>query len=58
MKINYEGSKQLNFKIKIILVLGFVHCKKRVKEVISLQAWTGLKGSKRLRLPNFMTIGT
>jgi hypothetical protein len=27
-------------------------------KAISLQAWTGLEGSKRLRLPDFKTIGT
>jgi len=28
------------------------------KKAIPLQAWTGPKGSKRLRLPDFKTIGT
>ena len=27
-------------------------------KAISLQAWTGPKGSRRLRLPDFKTIGT
>jgi hypothetical protein len=27
-------------------------------KAIPLQAWTGLEGSRRLRLPDFMTIGT
>jgi hypothetical protein len=27
-------------------------------KVIPLQAWTGPEGSRRLRLPDFMTIGT
>jgi hypothetical protein len=27
-------------------------------KAIPLQAWTGLKGSRRLRLPDFKTIGT
>jgi hypothetical protein len=27
-------------------------------KAISIQAWTGLKGSSRLRLPDFQTIGT
>jgi hypothetical protein len=33
----------------------------KVKEkgkAIPLQAWTGLEGSRRLRLPDFKTIGT
>jgi hypothetical protein len=27
-------------------------------KAIPLQAWTGLEGSRRFRLPDFMTIGT
>jgi hypothetical protein len=27
-------------------------------KVISLQAWTGPEGSRKLRLPDFKTIGT
>jgi hypothetical protein len=27
-------------------------------KAIPLQAWTGCKGSRRLRLPDFKTIGT
>jgi hypothetical protein len=27
-------------------------------KAIPLQAWTGPEGSRRLRLPDFMTIGT
>jgi hypothetical protein len=27
-------------------------------KAIPLQAWTGLEGSRRLRLPDFSTIGT
>jgi hypothetical protein len=30
----------------------------RGNKTIPLQAWTGPKGSRRLRLPDFMTIGT
>jgi len=29
-----------------------------VKKAIPLQAWTGPEGSRRLRLPDFKTIGT
>jgi hypothetical protein len=29
-----------------------------IKKVIPLQAWTGTEGSRRLRLPDFKTIGT
>jgi len=36
-----------------------VKCKGNVKgKVIPLQAWTGPKGSRRLRLLDFKTIGT
>jgi len=27
-------------------------------KAIPLQAWTGLEGSRRLRLPDFKTVGT
>ena len=27
-------------------------------KAVPLQAWTGLEGSRRLRLPDFKTIGT
>jgi len=29
-----------------------------IKKAIPLQAWTGPEGSRRLRLPDFKTIGT
>jgi len=29
-----------------------------VKVIIPLQAWTGLEGSRSLRLPDFKTVGT
>ena len=28
------------------------------RKAIPLQAWTGLEGSRRLRLPDFKTVGT
>jgi len=31
---------------------------KKSKKLIPLQAWTGPEGSRRLRLPDFKTIGT
>jgi len=31
---------------------------KDIGKAIPLQAWTGPEGSRRLRLPNFETIGT
>jgi len=34
-----------------------VECVRQGK-AIPLQAWTGLEGSRRLRLPDFKTIGT
>jgi len=33
------------------------HAKNKGKAIL-LQAWTGPEGSKELRLPDFMTIGT
>jgi hypothetical protein len=42
-----------------------VKCSPRINEIeagevkeISLEAWTGHEGSRWLRLPDFMTIGT
>jgi hypothetical protein len=32
--------------------------KSKKQKAIPLQAWTGLVGSRRLRLPDFKTIGT
>jgi hypothetical protein len=31
---------------------------KKVKKAIQLQAWTGPKGFRRLKLPDFKTVGT
>jgi len=39
-----------------IKMLDFIPNNKR--KVIPLQAWTGPEGSRRLRLPDFKTIGT
>ena len=36
---------------------SFVFCKGKGK-AIPLQAWTGPEGSRRVRLPDFKTIGT
>jgi hypothetical protein len=36
----------------------FAHKCKGKGKAIPLQAWTGPEGSRRLRLPDFMTIGT
>jgi U3 small nucleolar RNA-associated protein 14 len=38
-----------------------VQCKVKVKvkgKAVPLQAWTGPEGSRRLRLPDFKTVGT
>ena len=55
--------------IKIIVAISIIkkrflrypkfpfHCCKKGK-AIPLQAWTGPEGSRRLRLPDFKTIGT
>jgi hypothetical protein len=45
--------------ILVILCFGnqWTHIKVKGK-AIPLQAWTGPEGSRRLRLPDFMTIGT
>jgi len=49
----------LQFYIILVtkLLFGQKHNNKKGK-AIPLQAWTGPEGSKRLRLPDFKTIGT
>jgi hypothetical protein len=49
LTILYAGSSIQNMSEQ------FISCKGKA---IPLQAWTGPEGSRRLRLPNFMTIGT
>ena len=44
----------VNFNEKF-LMLKYLGCKAKA---IPLQAWTGPEGSRRLRLPDFKTIGT
>jgi len=43
--------------LKWLLHLFAARYKKKVK-AIPLQAWTGFEGSRRLRLPDFKTVGT
>jgi len=35
-----------------------MNCGKGKGKAIPLQAWTGPKGSRKLRLPDFKTVGT
>jgi len=39
-------------------LLDIEHGKKKKGTAIPLQAWTSPEGSRRLRLPDFKTIGT
>jgi hypothetical protein len=39
------------------MYVQYMHVNEKVK-AIPLQVWTGPKGSRRLRLPDFTTIGT
>jgi len=39
---------------KLMLFMSFT----KEKQAIPLQAWTGPEGSRRVRLPDFKTIGT
>jgi hypothetical protein len=57
--------KSLNLKIQVELLqfycLNELYCKNKCKgkgKAIPLQAWTGPEGSRRLRFPDFKTIGT
>jgi hypothetical protein len=38
--------------------MGNFEAKEAKRKAIPLQAWTGPEGSRRLRLPDFKTIGT
>jgi hypothetical protein len=38
--------------------LSLIYIKHHKDQAIPLQAWTGPEGSRRLRLPDFKTIGT
>jgi hypothetical protein len=38
--------------------VSFTPIRKVKGKAIPLQAWTGLEGSRRLRLPDFKTVGT
>jgi len=52
---NFSGTNLIKkFKARS-QCLGFLSCKDKA---IPLQAWTGPEGSRRLRLPDFKTIGT
>jgi len=47
------------FYVITVMLEYKVSCKGKGKgKAIQLQAWTGPKGSRRLRLPDFRTIGT
>jgi len=45
-------------KIQTMASMGNFEAKKQYVRAIPLQAWTGPEGSRRLRLPDFKTIGT
>jgi hypothetical protein len=43
----------------LVTVVGLIVFSKKLSgKAIPLQAWTGPEGSRRLRLPDFKTIGT
>jgi hypothetical protein len=41
-----------------IIIMGVRPLCSKIGKAIPLQAWTGPEGSRRLRLPDFQTIGT
>jgi hypothetical protein len=45
------------FQMYLPPTLAFIYLDSKGK-AISLQAWTGPEGSRRLRLPDFKTVGT
>ena len=46
------------YNFKIVSVLTFLKIVLSIVKAIPLQAWRGPDGSRRLRLPDFKTIGT
>jgi len=54
--IHHKGLKKKKKNFCRILQCSAQH--KNCKKAIPLQAWTGPEGSRRLRLPDFKTIGT
>jgi len=44
--------------MKLFILIVILFYEKGKGKPIPLQAWTGPEGSRRLRLPDFMTIGT
>ena len=49
------GEEEEEFKIIIIIIIIIII---KQNKTIPLQAWTGPEGSRRLRLPDYKTIGT
>jgi hypothetical protein len=59
----FSAGRKENIKIRFIFFKKYIfYIKRNVKRVkgkaIPLQAWTGPEGSRRLRVPDFKTIGT
>ena len=52
------GKTKVLYNFKIVSVLTFLKIVLSIVKAIPLQAWTGPDGSRRLRLPDFKTIGT
>ena len=58
-EINYKHDKEKNRKMGSMWTNGGKNTVSRNKgKAVPLQAWTGREGSRRLRLPDFKTIGT
>jgi hypothetical protein len=47
-----------NISSKIVMATFKLHLMVKKGKAIPLQAWTGSEGSRRLRLPDFKTLGT
>jgi len=57
MTLDVHGSVRRNIRL-IERTNKMQPCGKDKGKAIPLQAWTGPEGSRRLRLPDFKTIGT
>jgi hypothetical protein len=57
-RVKHKQSDKVLYDFKYLSILYFYLLHKGKGKAIQLQACTGPKGSRRLRLPDFKTIGT
>jgi len=57
-QVSHYSVKNNKKKVKLIIIRSVKQRLSSLSKKIPLQAWIGLKDSRRLRLPDFKTIGT